>query len=234
MAAVTLGVVTADTGASPNTSGAFTPAVGDLLFVIVTATATAAPPAATMALTSSAGYTFVRTPTDSAGSRATTQMLLSYVATTLVTSAVSQTVSWSYPSDESTGTVICVLRISGMTLAGHAAVRQSARRDNVSAGTPDVALNRAPLTGNVMIAAVASADNPAGLTHPTGWTERADTGYASPTTGFECATIDSGFTSTTVTWNSATATTYASVAHELNTATTYQQTLPMMGVGRGP
>ncbi|MGH3878062.1 MAG: hypothetical protein ACRDSK_13615 [Actinophytocola sp.] len=200
MATVSHLVDTPDTNASPNTSAAFTPAVGDLLVVGVVASATQDIGTATI----SAG-TGVTSFTHIARARfgGNAHVLNVFVANQLVTTAASATVTWDDDLDASTGTVIMVERIAGMTKTGATAVRQSAIDENRTTGTIGVTFASACLTGNPTIGFAGLqgiAVNAA--VPPSGWTELADTGYGTPTTGGESCGRDSGFSGTTVTWTS--------------------------------
>lgn len=203
MASVTHAVATPDTGATPNTSGSFTPAEGDLLIVWVHGTGTAE---TTATLTSSVGgFTF------SQFAVATTQTLdklFGFVSDALVgASPSSQTVTFTIPADQCTGSCIVVQRVSGMTKYGLTAIRQSAKTDgdgSNSGTTPSATFSSSVLTGNPTLVAVGNHDNPAAVTEPSGWTESADIGYNTPTTGLETAYRNSGFTGTTITWGSTT------------------------------
>ena len=87
-----------------------------------------------------------------------------------------------------------------MLAAGTAVVRQQAANNQAAAATPTLTFGAAFLTGNVVIAACFNATNPATLTAPTSFTERADVGYATPTRGGEGVTRNSGHTSSSITW----------------------------------
>lgn len=214
MAAVTHRVITADTGNTPNTSGAFTPALDDLLIAFVVASATVENPGA---LTSSiGGFTF--SLVTNALYRASSNTIYVFVADALVSSAVSQTVTFD-PVDTASGTVIAVASVSGMSRTGALAIRQSAKQENQAAsGTPAPAFSSAALTDNPTFGVVGNETNPAGMTEPTGWTEGGDTGYVTPTVGAEYVYRDSGFTGTTITWGSASASAFGSIIVELDTS----------------
>lgn len=216
MATVTLEINTPDTGNTPNTSGAFTPATLDLLIVIIAASETVTDPAAS-ALTSSVGLTFSQITR--ATYRTSLDSLYMFVSNTLVTAAqaISQTVTFT-PADTASGTNISVVSVTGMKRSGLNAIRQFAQQINQAAGTPAPAFALAALTANAAVGAVGNNTNPATMTPPAGWTENGDLGYITPTTGLEHASINSGFTGTTVTWGSASGSTFASIIVELNTS----------------
>ena len=215
MATTTHAIGTADTGASPNTSGAFTPAANDLLVVFVVASDTTD---AAGTLSCSAGTTF--TLVNKAVYSASANAIYCFVANSL-SAASSQTVTWTETSDAASGTHIFVERIAGMSRTGSGAIRQSAKTDNGSAaGTPAATFASSALTGNVTLGVVGNSSNPAAMTPPTNWTEPASTGdlgYNVPATGGEVVFRDSGFTSTTITWGGTSATVYGVSIVELDT-----------------
>lgn len=215
MAACTHAVTTASTtNATSYASGSFTPAAGDLLIGLVRAGATVAdPPNATMITSLGIPFTFIRRQIF----RTSLDSLYAFVSNGLV-AASSQTVTFNCTGDAADGTVIFVCRVSGMTRTGLDAIRQSAGQDNqAAAGTPAPAFGSSALTGNVTMGVVGNSTNPATMTTPTNWTEQADSGYATPTSGAEYVTRDSGFTGTTVTWGSTSATAFGSLIIELDT-----------------
>jgi hypothetical protein len=218
MAAATLAVGTADTGATPNTSGSFTPAVDDLLIVFVIASGTTQ---ATAALTSSLGGGFTFTQFAKAAYSGSANSVYGFVADQLVTSATAQTVSFDTASDGATGTVIFVYRVSGMSRVGLNAIRQSAVADNGSASTQVIiALGSVCLTGNPTLIGTGNSTSPAGLTPQTGWTEPAggDLGYSTPTTGGWVSHRDSGFTGGTLSSNTNSASVWGAIGVELDTS----------------
>jgi hypothetical protein len=212
MAAVTALVTTADTTTSPNVSGAFTPAENDLLIVFLHAANTVQDPGT---ISNSQGITFTQFKKAAyPGAR-----LYGFVADSLVTAgqAVSQTITADFVSDDFGGTIIGVAGVSGMTASGLSAIKQSINLDaGVAAATPAATFAAAALTGNPTLVAVGNDSNPAALTPPTNWNEAGDTGFNTPTTGMEWGFRDSGFTGTTVTWGSTSATQYCVMIVELD------------------
>lgn len=221
MATVTHEIGLATTTAGPQTTAAFTPAAGDLLVVFATASGSVD---ATPTLTNSLGLTF--TKVNSALSRASADTIYCFVANQFA-AASSQTVTFDTPNDVNTGCIVYVAAVAGLVRTGLAAIRQSAIQNNDTAGTaPNPAFSIAALTANPCLGGMTNATNPSAMTQPSGWTEgTADLGYASPTTGGEYAFINSGFTGTTVTWGSNSATASGSVIVELDTLP-----LPMINV----
>lgn len=191
MAAIVHGVTLASTSnATSYTTGAFTPAANDLLVAVVTASGTV--DAGSMSSTGNTGtWTKIRSDLYSTGST-----MYLFVKNALA-SAVSTTVTFSAPGDAATGAVIHVFRISGMTKTGSTAVRQTAAIVNHAAANPLVTptLAAAALTSNPLIESI-SGNETYGTTPPTGWTQRANNSYASPTTTQLYNSRDSGFTGT--------------------------------------
>lgn len=215
MATCTHAVTTASTSnVASYASGSFTPAAGDLLIGFVRAGATAAvAPSASMITSLGIPFSLVRRQTF----RTSLDSLYAFVSNGLVV-ASAQTVTFTCTGDAADGTVIFVCRVSGMTRTGLDAILQSAGQDNqAAAGTPAPAFSSSASTGNVTMGMVGNSTNPATMTAPTNWTERADSGYATPTSGAEYVTRDSGFTGTTITWGGISASAFGSLILELDT-----------------
>jgi len=215
MATVVQRVTLADSSnVTSYTTGAFTPAVGDLLVACVVAPSCVAPGS----FTTSAGITF--TKITSATKASSNDTLYLFVADSLVASAVSQTATFDCTGDPATGAFIDVLSVQGLSRAGASAVVQSGVQNNISSGgTPSITLGAAASSSNPLIGFVGNASSPAGITQPSGWTEQFDgTGFTSPTTGLEVVSIDSGFSGSTITWASTSATSFGAVAVEFNTS----------------
>lgn len=203
-------------------SSAFTPAVGDLLVFLVLASETVD----AGSVSSSAGYTFTKVAT---AHRNSTDTLYVFVADSLVTSAVSQTLTYNCASDAATGCFRVVISISGMARTGASAVRQSAVQNTGTAGTtPAVTFGGAALTANPLVALLCNQANPATVTQPSAWSEQNDSGFNTPTTGFEYANINSGFTSSTVTWGSTSGTQFAALAVEFDSSAPAQTLTPSL------
>lgn len=215
MAAVThLGNLTPSTAdVSSYATGSLVAAVNDLLVVIV---ATSDSVAATTTMVESAGggtYTQIARATK----RTSLDSLYMFVRNTLCETAVGRTFTWA-TADAATGCHIAVAKATGMGKAGMAAVRQFKATDNGAvAGTPNTVFPAVALTGNACICAVTNGANPATMTPPASFTERADLGYITPTTGLEYASRDSGHTSATITWASTSASAWGALSIELDT-----------------
>lgn len=219
MATCTAAVSTASTlNDTTYAAGTFTPAVSDLL-VIVVATSASVEPAAAGAVTDNQGGTYYKANYSLRSGSFSSQYV--FVRNQLVASAVGHIATFTCTGDAATGAVILAYRVSGITRTGSNAVRQTAIQSNqAAAGTPAPAFAIAALTGNPCIGMVGSAANPTAVTPPSGWTEPSspafDTGYASPTAGAQACHIDSGFTGTTVTWGSTSGGAFGDIIIELD------------------
>ena len=231
MATVTQKVSTATTtGTGPYVSGAFTPAAGELLVVFVVLSDVAG---SSVTLTGSvASFTGW---IDRVLFRTTLDQIFMFVSTGPAV-ASSQTVTVTTTADPGTGCIIWVAGVAGMQKFGLAAVKNWATSPNNGAGgaTPAVTMQSPlgpTLAGNPVLGCVGNNGNPATVTPPASFTEHSDTGYATPTTGGEFVSRDSGHTSLTVTWGSTSPTTWAALAMELDAIPilqtgTYPQVLP--------
>ncbi len=214
-------IIDANTAASPRTTGAFTPTAGDLLVACVGGTASVAT-APTMTDTQNLGWDLISTTAVKATSADTLWCFISRATA----AATSTTATFTATGDATTGQVIQIWGVSGMGRAGLNALRQAAKQDNQAASTtPAPVFSSAALTGNPIVGMVFNATNPAGMTPPGGtqcnggvFTEDGDAGYITPTTGGETVHCDSGFTGTTVTWGSTSASIFCSIILELDTS----------------
>ena len=228
MAAVTQLGATFNTTAGNHTVTA-TPAVNDLIVLVLANTGYSAATAPTDNNADGLGaYTLAQTNVKNASG----DRIDVWVRNAKVGSATSTT--FTGPGTGSSGGGLFVLKVTGMTKAGSAAVRQAAGASNVAgASAPTTTWGGAALTGNPIVIAVFNATSPAGVSAPsTGtWSSLSNVGYSTPTTGAKVMSLDSGWTSATVTWGSTT-TAYANVAVELDTstATTFNQSLTATAV----
>lgn len=214
MASVTHRASTASTSNTTSyVSDSFTPAANELLFAIVHASGTTAADA-TLSDSQSLGWTLIATALRASSADRT----YLFVANALA-AASSMTVTFDCSSDAATGAIIQVGGISGMTFTGAAAVRQYKVISNQSAGTPAISFDAICLTGDVTIGTIGNSTTPAGLTNPTNWSTKDDTGYSSPTRGGNYVTRDSGFTGTTITWGSSSASVFGGIIAEFDTRT---------------
>lgn len=219
--AVTHGVTLNDsTDGAVNTlqnyvTASFTPAANDLLVVGVIWSTASGTAAGSVAMSNSAGLTFSQVnTTTSSGARQS----LVFIATALAANS-SQTVTAGVTPTGGVaagGCNITVLRVAGMAKSGATAVLQSAKSTSSPATTPAPAFANAAAYYNPCIGFVFNASNPATMVQPALWTELNDSGYATVATGIESAARNSGFTNTTVTWASTTATASANYIIELD------------------
>ena len=195
MAAFVQAVRTWNTTAG-NKTASITPAVNGLLVVICGSSGETTDPT----VTDNQGGTYtkilisVRSGTGSA--------IWGYIRDSLVSSAVSHTVTYA-PGATDTGGGLEVLEFSGMSKTGAAAALQSAAHQNQASGTTLAPVFGATtLTTNPIVGAANQLANST-FTPPASFTERGDTAYTTPNNNLETATVDSGQTLTTVTWGSA-------------------------------
>ena len=227
MAAIVHGIDNATTtNAETYAFTAFTPAAGDLIVAMARAGATAV----AGDMTSDVGITF--TKLDHVLYNASGARVYVFVANEFAT-AVSTTLTFTCTGDAADGCVRMAARVSGMSRTGLAAVRQYKKQENAAAGTPAPAFDAACLTTNPTIACMGNLSNPAGMTQPSGWTERADSGHTNPTSGGYYASRDSGFTGTTVTWGSASATDFGAMIIELDASAAAEVPPPILVTARG-
>jgi hypothetical protein len=203
-----------------------TPALNDLI-VIVAATSGLAGGTINITDNNSGGAgTYTQVDADRTGF-STTGVLTVWVRNSLIGSA-SSTI-FTATQTGSSGGGLSVLGISGMSIVGLGAIRGSGGQSTGTAATTPapVLLGRvgtvfsgtqAALTGNVVIGAVGNATNPAALTPRSSpaYSEASDLGYGSPTTGLELMFINSGETASTITWGGTSASTFASLAIEVD------------------
>ena len=186
--------------------------IGDLIVVVAAYTGMTSPPVITDDQT---GGTYTEV---TAGALKATSADAAWIFVRNALAAATVTHNLSAARAGTTGGGMSIYRVSGMSRAGSSAIRQFAKQQNqAGSAAPAPVFGSAVLTGNPTLGAVHNGTNPATLTEPTGWTERADIGYATPTTGLEVVIRDSGFTGTTVTWGSAT-TNFSSLVIELDTS----------------
>ena len=233
MAAVVAGVSLYNTGNTATyTTGNVNQATNDLLVAFCSPTAEVS---TDWVVSDSQGGTWTKVVRAVRTGSATFMEL--WVRDALCANATALTVTFSHAAGNATGCSINVLRISGMSRAGITAIRNSTqfgKQDNgAAAGTPAPALPVAALTGNPCVGAVGNSVNPAAMTAPASWTERFDSGYATPAAGMESVSIDSGFTGTTVTWGSTSGGTFCAIVAELDTSAAGAAEDPMPYVGGG-
>jgi hypothetical protein len=189
-----------------------TPAVKNLIVIVMAATGASAYGASD----DQAGGTYTLAAEFTVGG--VTNKLQVYVRNNLIAAATSTI--FTATQTGSTGGGMRVYAVTGMDRVGATAVRQKGgQTDGAAAATPAPVFEvGAVLSQNACLGGVFNSTNPATLTQPTGWSEGSDAGYATPTTGLETVFRSSGETGTTITWGSTSATAFASVVVELDTA----------------
>jgi hypothetical protein len=133
----------------------------------------------------------------------------------LITSATSTVFTVTNTGD--TGGGLTVLRFSGMTRTGARAILQSKGESTATENPPTLTFGSTTLTGNPVVLASLTEDNPPALTSPTGFTEADDTGWASTTTGIQVCWDDAGNTATLFSWSAGANTDHNDVGIELDT-----------------
>jgi len=139
------------------------------------------------------------------------------VRTALITSADSTVFTATNTGD--TGGGLTVLRFSGMTRTGLAAIRQFKGESSQTENPPTITFNVPLLTGNPVILAVMGEDNVASVTPPAGFSEADDTGWNVPTTGIEVCWADSGNATSELAWSGGSLTDHNEGGIELDTST---------------
>jgi len=144
--------------------------------------------------------------------------LAAYVRTEFIQYTVSTT--FTHDPGTSSGGGIAVYAIRGSAKVGLAAIKQSIQDSNKLSATPSPVLGNTPVSTNPVLSAVFNNTNPGGVTARTGYTSDLDTGYATPTSGFDSIHLNSGETSATITWGSSSASNYCDLAIEFDMSVT--------------
>lgn len=153
------------------------------------------------------------------------------VRNALVGSATSTTFTATNTGD--TGGGLTVLRFSGMTRTGSAAVRQSKGESAQTENPPTITFDSTTDTNNPIVLACMGEDNPLAITPPTGFTEADDTGWATPTSGVEVCWDDAGNVATLFSWTGGAVTDHNDGGIELDTSAppTVDGRLLLLGAG---
>jgi len=189
-----------------------TPALGDLIVIVAGTSGLAGGTTACSDNNSGGAGTYTQVDSDRTYG-ANTGVLTVWVRTALIASASSTVFTASQAG--STGGGLHVYRLSGMTLTGASAVRSNGGQSGQAAGgTPAPVLNQAPHARNPILIAVQGDANAAVMNPRTGYSEGADAGYNSPTSGLGSAVLNSGENSATLTFGGATTPAFGSVGIE--------------------
>lgn len=190
-----------------------TPSVDDLIIIIAATSGLASAPTITDDNPDGLGaYTQIRTQVKLAGA----DMLSAWVRNSLVSNSASTIFTMAPGTD--TGGGLTVLRFSGMSKAGSAAIKQSAGETNQIGGSlPAPHFGSTTLPNDALIEAIFSTVNPPDSSlSPTGWTERVNVGYNTPTSALEVATVDKGQEITTPVYPNSVSNTYCDLIIELD------------------
>lgn len=149
-----------------------------------------------------------------------------YIRNSLISSAVSTTFTLANPGSD-TGGGLAVIKVTGMSKVGSAAVRQTKQNSqqgtgaNVATGT----WTSSKLTTNPIVGCLIK-DTISGAEPTTGYTELLDTYYLTPDVSIEVQKKDSGDTTNTMTWNSnlVTGRFYGAVGVELDASSSATST----------
>jgi hypothetical protein len=228
-------MVASTTDAASVTTSAYTPLVNDLLVLLVGATGFIREPPRCVITNSVAGLPGW-VPVCRAVFNGSVDSVLAFVGAAKQgqLQQVSRTTTINFDGVTVTGNFWGIYRISGMQRTGLGAIRQFAIQQNgAAAGTPGPVFPAACLTGNPVVAILGNGTNPATVTPPTGMTETIDTGYATPTAGFEAAFASSGITASTLSWGSTSGTAFGALALELDTRDLTADDEPSTDIGWG-
>lgn len=215
MATVTNGVATASTtNATSYASGSFTPTAGDLVLVFVTVSGNVVIPQ--MTDSQNLGFDYV----GSAFYATNANTVHLFVANQKAANS-AMTVTFTCVGTTASGAVVNPVLISGQTKFGSFAIKQfKASSNNAAASSTAIAFGATTTAGNPILGVIGNATNPATMTPPTGYTELADTGYATPTIGHESVALAAGATVTTITWGSNSASTWGGIIVEIDASNT--------------
>ncbi len=209
MATAEVKISASTTDTTSYTTSSLTPTLNDFLVVLVFAPGTVDPGA----LTDSLGGTYTKITSFTAA----TGTGYIFVADQLAP-ATGLTLTFTCSGDAATGCIINAFAVTGVTKVGSAAARGSGAQSNQSLGTtPAPALSGgAALTGNAVLGMVMCTSLANFITPPASFTEARDNNITTPQTGYESVFIDSGFTSSTVTWGSTCPTAWGAAAVEID------------------
>lgn len=170
---------------------ALTPAVGDLFVVFCSSIGLNL----TQTCTDNNGGTYTRITSGSYGGAQLSYSM--FVRDTLMVNTTPTTVTVSSGGSEAE---VAVIAFSGMLRSGPSAIRQLAVVLNTSSTAPAATFASNALTTNAIVSGIASSGCGPATTADSGLTVKQRGSTAIPV-GQVAATIDSGFTSTTITWS---------------------------------
>jgi hypothetical protein len=205
-----------DTNSGTHTVTA-TPQPNDLIVIVTGSTGNTADTTPTDNNTHGGVYTQIVNPLKNSSA----DKMAAYVRTEFIQYKVSTV--FTHAPGASTGGGLSVYAVRGMAKVGSGAIKQSASQAAQASGTPAPTFGASVLTGNPVISAIFNGTNPGGITAKSGYTRDVNTGYATPTTGFDSMHQNSGETGTAITWGSSSASAFCSLAIELDMSITTLQ-----------
>lgn len=188
-----------------------TPQGNDLIVIVTEASGNTADTAPTDNNVNAGTYSQIVNPVKNTSA----DKMAVYVRTPLIQQPNSTV--FTHNPGASTGGGLSVYAIRGMSKVGAAAVLQSAVQQNqAGGGTPAPVLGVTPQTNNPVIMGVFNATNPGGVTIRSGYTSDVNTGYATPTSGFDTSHLNNAEGSTTLTMGGTSASAFCSFAIEFD------------------
>jgi hypothetical protein len=226
-----IATATSTTGGASVTTTSQTPLRGELLLLLVGVTDLVRP-APSFVITKSIAGGMGMVPVREAFYRTTLDSVYAFVGAGLEV-PTARTYTITFPATTS-GTHWSLYGVTGMKRTGLGAIRQVAIQNNgAAAGTPGPVFPDVCLTGNPVAALLGNGTNPAGLTPPAGFTESVDTGFGTPTSGFEAVFLSNGFTSATLTWGGTSASAFGAIAVEFDIRDLTASDVPQIERGWG-
>ena len=171
--------------------------VGDLLVVYCVGSDLAN--SGTLADNQGGTYTLVT----AAVKNASADVMAVFVRNQFMANTNAHVLTWTVTTN--TGGGMAAYRISGMPVAGAAAIRQSAVKNNINAGINcTCTLPALRVLGNVTMSGVFTTSNPVGMTPDAAYTAMGSGGWTTPTAGFAGEVIViSGNVGVSVPWGTA-------------------------------
>jgi hypothetical protein len=194
------------------------PAVGDVILVAVVSTGQTA---TDWTFTDDKGGTYTRLVRQLW--QTSTCLVEIYARNQLVTTAAAHIITYAHASGNASGATFQQYYVHGSAgevfRVGAAIAKQTAAGGGAAASVPTNTF-AAAMTSKPLLALVGNISNPDAVTQPaaTGWVAGASRAYNTPTTGFHSDNNDTGETDSVITWGSTSATEWAAVAVEIETA----------------
>ena len=209
-----LAVSSQTTNSTQYRTGSFTPHASSVLVAFVAASGTGAQNCF-LEITTEPWRRFTLVTT--AQWAASTNLLCAWVANGPSTGAAC-VARFDCASDAATGAIIQIFEVTSVSRVGSDLIRQKAVQLNRASSTrpnPTFSINTSSV--NTIFGAVANSSTLAAMQPPTSWVESFDTGYATPSTGLETVRLNSGATSTVITWGSSSSSLNCSIVMEIDT-----------------